>query len=67
MIDEITKCSCEQNLRKKLQEVELHPGNDGIPPLLADWPEGRQRFEVGRRKSLSQRFNNKIPFPTNVN
>lgn len=24
----------------KLQEAELHPGNDGIPPLLANGPRG---------------------------
>lgn len=60
--DEITKCSSEQNLRKKsmlawrtkvkLQEVELHLGNDGILPLFADWPEGRWRFEVGQKKEF---------------
>lgn len=36
----------------KLQEVELHLGNDGIPPLSADWTEGRRHFEVGQKKEF---------------
>lgn len=36
----------------KLHEVELHLGNDGIPPLFAEWPEGRRRLEVGEKKEF---------------